>query len=150
GENLIGLRFLSRYLTTLNFPKRTMYLEHSNAGSFADSDGITNFTGNVFAYDFLYTFVPKAEKFLVHLGEDDQLPGWSKNEWKKGGDLSLNENNIQITGYPFSATFILTGKGGASKYHYTVAQPSKDSPLKLQRAWRTVSSGHAIEEYPIP
>ncbi|MGH7990880.1 MAG: hypothetical protein ACREDS_11920, partial [Limisphaerales bacterium] len=68
GENLIGLRFLSRYLTTLNFPKRTMYLEHSNAGSFADSDGITNFTGNVFAYDFLYTFVPKAEKFLVHLG----------------------------------------------------------------------------------
>jgi len=37
-----------------------------------------------------------------------------------------------------------------SVYHYTLVQESKDSPWKLQKAWRTDADGRLIEEYAVP
>jgi hypothetical protein len=152
GKNLIGPRFLSRYLITLNFPKRTMYLERGSTGSLADNDNVTNFLGNTFAYDFLYTFIPEAEKILEQLAKNGQLPGCAKSKLDEPGELNLSwhEKNIHLAGYPISETFVLTKKGRAFQYHYTVLQSSKTSPLKLEKAWRTDSSGHVIEKYPVP
>jgi hypothetical protein len=39
GENLLGLAFLARNLVTLNFPKRTMYLQRRSTGSLAEGNG---------------------------------------------------------------------------------------------------------------
>jgi hypothetical protein len=145
GRNLLGLRFLSRHLTTLNFPKRTMYLQRSNVESFADKDNITNFLGNTLDY----IFVPEAVKFLSHLKEQGQLPGWLKDE---RGEVSIfwtqGEDSPEVC--PISRTFIATKKGDVSKYHYVVVQTSKNSALKLQKAWRTDASGHILNEYPVP
>ncbi|MGB8368618.1 MAG: hypothetical protein ACLPYZ_14300 [Limisphaerales bacterium] len=148
GENLIGLRFLSRYLTTLNFPKRMMLLQHSNAESLADKDSVTNFLGNALAQT-LYTFAPAAINFLTNLKEADQLPGWLKNE---PGEIhiSCQPKGDNLEDYPVSQTFIATKKGDVSQYHYIVVQPSKNSTLKLQRAWRTDAKGRVVEEYHVP
>jgi hypothetical protein len=148
GENLLGLRFLSRHLTTLNFPKRMMYLQHSNAESLADKDSVTNFMSNTLAQT-LYTFAPVAIKFLTNLKEADQLPGWLKNE---PGEIHISwqpkDDNLEV--YPVSQTFIAIEKGDVSQYHYIVVQPSKNSALKLQRAWRTDAKGRVVEEYHVP
>jgi hypothetical protein len=65
GNNLIGLRFLSRHLTTLDFPERTLYLEPGNAESLADKDSLTNFIGSSFGDD-LYAFSERS-RWIKHL-----------------------------------------------------------------------------------
>ena len=142
--NILGLRFLSRHLATLDFPKRTMRLQHSRVESFAA------FT--VEAEKFLPNFsssAMEANKFVSNLKEQGQLPGWSKDEY---GEVAFpwpfNETAPEI--YPISRTFIATKKNNVSKYHYIVVRASKDGAWKLQRAWRTDAGGHILDEYPVP
>ena len=143
-KNTIGCRFLSRYLTTLDFPKHTMFLEHNSAGSPVDGDGISNFLGNSYP---LYTFASEVAKFLSHLKEKGEMPGWSKGE---KGNMGLDHQTNYLAGYPISETVVVTKNGDVSKYHYTVVQPAKDGVLKLQKAWRTDAKGHIVEEYQVP
>jgi hypothetical protein len=120
----IGLSFLSRHLVTLDFPKRTMYLKRVSVGRLVDEN------------------VDAAKKFLKNLKENGQQPGWSKDD--HGAFRSYPEVS------PDSVTFNLQKNGDSSIYHYTVTRSSKDSPWKLQKAWRTDQSGQTIEEYPVP
>jgi len=144
--NILGLRFLSRHLATLNFPKRTMCLQHSRVESFAA------FT--VEAEKFLpnlsgYASSMEANKFVSNLKEQGQLPGWLKDERGEVA-FSWSFNEAAPESYPISRTFIATRKSDAFKYHYVVVKASRDGAWKLQRAWRTDTSGRILEEYPVP
>jgi len=83
-------------------------------------------------------------EFLKSLKKKGQQPGWSKAD--KGTAY------LETYSYfgPQSVTFNTRKHGNSSIYHYTVARASKDSPWKLQKAWRTDRRGHPIEEYPVP
>ncbi len=146
GNNLIGLRFLSRHLTTLDFPKRTLYLEPGNAESLADKDSLTNFIGSSFGDD-LYAFSTKATQFLAGLAKKNQLPGLSKNNH---GTITMNQTFKEMTNYPVSLTFQAIKEKDDHQYHYTVSQSSKTDPVKLQRAWQTDAKGNLLREYPVP
>jgi hypothetical protein len=81
-----------------------------------------------------------ATKCLRTLRLAGQLPGFSIKE-KAVFDLEA---------YSSSVTFRLGKIGDSFLYHYTFGQPSKDSPWKLQKAWRTDQNGRRLEEYPVP
>ena len=146
GNNLIGLRFLSRHLTTLNFPKRTLYFEPGDAESLADTSNLTNFVGNSFG-NAIYAFSTRATQFLADLAKKHQLPGLSEND---RGTIAMNQILNGITNYPISVVFVAIKKKDKHQYHYTVSQPSQTSPVKLQRAWQTDAKGHLLQEYPVP
>ena len=44
----------------------------------------------------------------------------------------------------------LQKKGDSSIYHYELTRPSKTSPWKLQKAWRSDQDDHTVEEYSVP
>jgi hypothetical protein len=143
-QNLLGLRFLSRHQATLNFPKRTMYLQRSNGKPFAafkvEVDELSSHVAG-------YAFTKEAEQFLSNLKELGKLPGWLKDERGQVSDWTPIEENPEV--YPISRTFIATKKNEAFKYHYTVVKASKDGVWQLQRAWCTDSNGHILNEYPV-
>jgi hypothetical protein len=120
--NLIGLGFLARHLATFDFPHRMMYLKQTRTGPLVD--------GNMEA----------AEAFLNGLKAKGELPGWP------GSDIGA----IYLDAFPDHEEFDGRKNGDPSDYHYQVGRPSKDSPRKLQKAWRTDQDGQTIEEYPVP
>jgi hypothetical protein len=136
-KNGLGLRFLSRHLTTLNFPKRTMYLQSGSVEPFV-ADEADKFSPG-------YAFTQEAIKFIVEVIEQGRLPGCLKDEC---GNINfswqLNKDTPEI--YPISRTFIVTKKDDVSKYQYTVVKASSDRAWKLQRAWQTDSKGRVIRE----
>jgi hypothetical protein len=81
-----------------------------------------------------------AAEFLAELKRADQLPGWSKND----------KGTIALEDYSNLVTFRSWKKGHSSSYHYAVSRASKDSPWKLQKAWRTDQNNRLAEEYPVP
>ena len=80
-----------------------------------------------------------AEQFLRNLKQQGRQPGWSKND----------KGTIALEIYSNSVTFGIRKKGKTGAYHYTVSQASKDSPWKLQKAWRTDQKDRIVEEYPV-
>jgi hypothetical protein len=125
GRNAIGLRFLARHLVTFDFPNSTMYLKQTSAGPFSDVED-EEFAG--------------AFAFLTNLKKAGQQPGWSKTD----------HGNLHVENHPDSNTFAFAVRkeGDPTFYHYTVTRASKDSPWKLQKAWRTDKKGTIIEEFP--
>jgi hypothetical protein len=151
--NVLGLSFFARHLVTLNFPKRTMYLKQTSVGPLAGDSSMETADDEIRA--------PAA--FLYRLKEKSQLPGLSKDDkgatcleaYSNFDPQSVNVKGVAYTRSYFnschkSATFGFWKNGGSSVYHYQVARVSKDSPWKLQKAWRTDQNGHTIEEYPVP
>ena len=138
--NLLGLRFLARHLTTLNYPKQTMYLQRRSDEHFAKEDGITS--------DSDYASTMEADKFLSNLKGQGQLPGWLRDERGQVSVWTPNEHSSKT--HPISRTFVATKKNDIFKYHYLVVQVSEDSAWKLQKAWQTDQNGHTTEEYPVP
>jgi hypothetical protein len=84
---------------------------------------------------------------LYALKEKGQLPGWSKNDH---GSLNANFNADATIAYPESRVFEVQKNGDSSLYHYQLTRASKDSPWKLEKAWRTDPKGRVIKNYPIP
>ncbi len=134
GVDLIGLRFLARHLVTLNFPERTMYLKQSSIGPLAGDSLVQKFSGA--------TRTPS--EFLESLMAEGQLPGLSKDG---NGQLFCI---YHPQGNSNCYAFVFRENGDSSACHYRVARTSKDSPWKLQKAWRTDQDAHTIEEYPVP
>ncbi len=130
--NGIGLHFLSRHLVTFDFPKRTMYLKRTRTWPLYDKDEEAR----------LNSMARSVAKFLVSLKKKGRLPGWSKNE--KGASTAFHFH------YPDSETIDAEKEGDPAIYHYQLTRASKDSPWKLQKAWRTDQNDHIIEEYPVP
>lgn len=125
-RNGIGLHFLSMHLVTLDFPHKTLYLKRTSVGPLPYEDLIEGVTNS-------------PPGFLHHLKELDQLPGYSKDE--EGGEL---------TAHVLKGEYTLQKKNDSSVYHYQVVQSSDGKGWRLLRAWRTDSSGKALQEYPIP
>jgi hypothetical protein len=135
--NGIGLRVLAQNLVTLDFPNRIMYLKRTSKWPLMNKAMMAK----------TMTVAQSALKFLIHLGKENQLPGASKNDKGKTTDAHFDHNDSP---YLDSVTFDGQKKGDSSVYHYTVIRTSKRGPWKLQKAWRTDSSGKMLEEYPIP
>jgi hypothetical protein len=122
GENLIGLRFLARHLVTFDFPTRTMYLKQTSIGPLVD------------------TKMEAATAFLNRLKQNNQLPGWSKND--TGTIYGRAQFNFE--------SFDGRNNSDAFTYHYNVGYGSDDSSWRLQKAWRTDAHDHTVEQYLIP
>jgi len=88
-----------------------------------------------------------AGDFLLGLHQKSLLPGDSKD---RHGELHSEIYPLpdHVT-YPFSSTFHVSIKGETSTNNYIVIRKSKDAPWQLQRAWRTDSQGHTIDEWPV-
>jgi hypothetical protein len=121
--NAIGLEFLARHLVTLNFPERKVYLKQTRMGPFIAEDLETGM------------------KFLEDLKKKSRLPGWTKDDKGQLAYSGPHSNPL---------TFTIKKTGDSFVYHYTIARASKDSPWKLQKAWRTDQNGRTLEEYPVP
>ena len=80
-------------------------------------------------------------EFLKGLKKNGQQPGWSRDDKGMG--------YLEAYSYfgPKSVTLNARKNGDSSSYHYTMTQAAKDSPWKLQKAWRTDKKGHTIKEY---
>jgi predicted aspartyl protease len=138
--NLLGLRFLARHLTTLNFPNGAMYLQRVNDEAIAKDNDLTN--------EPIYAFEMEADKFLANLIKQGQLPGSQTNEH---GEITISQSDEKAPEtYPIALTCIITKKGDVCTYHYLVVRASKASAWKLQRAWRTDAKEHLVEEYHVP
>ena len=138
GMSLIGLRFLARHLVTFDFPERKMFLQRRRSASLNEwADSYSN-----------YALWTEAGNFLWNLNAAGQLPGILKNEIAEMSVWMPHTENQEV--HPISTTFVATKKGDALRYLYTVVQNSKDSPWKLQKAWRADSNGHIVGEYPVP
>lgn len=131
--NVLGLSFLARHLVTLDFPNRMMYLKQTRAGPLAGDilNEIThsNHRATLEAYE--------------SLKEKNQLPGLSIND---KGAVYFEANSGSGSE---SVMFSVQKNGDSSTCHYTVSRASKESPWKLQKAWRSDQNGHMIEEYSV-
>lgn len=121
GGNEIGLRFLARHLVTFDFPKQIMYLNQTSVGPLVDEN------------------MAAAEKFFNSLKEKSQLPGWS-----------TDDGTIYLEPYPNFEAFDGQKNDDPSIFHYQVGRVSENSPLKLQKAWRTDQNDKMIEEFTAP
>jgi hypothetical protein len=121
--NAIGLSFLARHLVTLNFPERKIYFKQTRIGPFIAEDVNTGI------------------EFLRDLKKKSQLPGWTKDD---KGQLVYSGSHSNPLAFTVKKT------GDSFIYHYSIASASKNSPWKLQKAWRTDQDGKTIEEYPVP
>lgn len=120
--NAIGLLFLARHLVTLDFPERKIYFKQTSIGPFITKDLRTGI------------------KFLENLKKRGQLPGWTKDDH---GQLDYSGTHSN------AFTFTAKRNGDPFIYHYTIAQASKDSLWKLQKAWTTGQNGRIIQEFPV-
>ena len=135
--NGIGLRVLAQNLVTFDFPNRTMYLKRTSKWPLVDKDVKAK----------VMVMAKSALKFLLQLKDQNQLPGYSKNDHGEATDF---HGNHEDSPYRDSATCNLLKNGDSSIYHYTFARTSKRGPWKLQKAWRTDASGKTLEEFPVP
>ena len=89
-----------------------------------------------------------AGDFLVQLHKQSLLPGDTKD---MHGEINSAKENFPLPDevvYPLSRTFEVTYRGQTFTNNYTVMRSSKDTSWRLQKAWRTDSSG-VIEEWPV-
>lgn len=120
--NGVGIQFLSLHLVTFDFPRRTLYLKRTMKTS-----GYTS-----------------AVRFLKSLRENGRLPGWPKEDGVMPPQALLHFH------YPGLATFEGQKAGDSSfTYHYVIVRLSEGSEWRLQKAWRTDSSGSTNEEYSV-
>jgi hypothetical protein len=143
--NLLGLRFLSRHVATLNFPKRTLTLQPAPAGLFA---GDPRKSDEIFQQFTNLARVEDAAAFLEELKKQGELPGWSQDEH---GEYRLNwtpDEKSPATD-PLSLTFVITRKNDAIQYHCLLVRAAPDGAWKLQRAWRTDAQGRVLKEWPV-
>jgi hypothetical protein len=86
---------------------------------------------------------------LIGLHERSLLPGDSKDTH---GEINSETDPLPLpseVAYPFSRTFHVTLMGETFTNNYTVVRMAKHADWQLQRAWRTASDGHTIEEWPV-
>jgi hypothetical protein len=92
-------------------------------------------------------------KFLVSLKKKGHLPGFVQNEHGTATFDVIREGSVEdlkeVT-YPFSRTYQLVKNGSTYTNNYTIVREWKDSPWRLEKAWRTDPKGRTIEEWPVP
>jgi hypothetical protein len=149
----LGLNFFARHLVTLDFPNRTMYLKQTRVGPLPGDSSMQISNDEIGA----------PAEYIESLKEKGELPGLSKDDqgvicletYSNFGRQSVNAKGVAYTRAYFNSqhktvTFAFCKSGDSASYHYQVARESKESPWKLQKAWRTDQNGRIVEEYPIP
>ncbi len=132
----IGLSFLARHLVTFDFPKHTLYLKRTSANRLVSKDK-----------ESAHLAVESAIKYLLQLKNQNRLPGASKSDEGQLTGCHFNHNDS-----PYLASVTIDGQknGDSFFYHYTFTRTAKDNLWKLQKAWRTDTQGHVVEEYSVP
>jgi hypothetical protein len=151
-EYRLGLRFLARHLVTFDFPRRTMYLKQTSVGPLTSEISVK-----------LRGSVRVAVEPLLTLKQNGELPDWSRDDRgtaRLGSYSQFMPESAKAKGAVYleafshagirSATINLQKKGDSTIYHYIVSRATQDGPWKLQKAWRTDTTGRLVEEYPIP
>jgi hypothetical protein len=90
-----------------------------------------------------------AGDFLLSLHQHSLLPGDSKD---MHGEIHSEPDPYPIPDavtFPFLRTFHVSYTGETFTNSYTVSRMTKDSPWLLQKAWRTDSQGHTVEDWPV-
>jgi len=92
--------------------------------------------------------------FLASFGDTPQAESVRKVDYSGTPEMKdLAERARQIGDVMYLRILALTlfgrKNGDSSTYNYTVVRSSKDTAWKLQKAWRTGTDGHVIEDYPI-
>jgi hypothetical protein len=85
--------------------------------------------------------------YLLELHKQGRLPGDSKDMHGKIESDSATLAREVI--YPCTRTFHVTITGESFTNYYTVTRTSKDSGWQLDKAWRTDSAGHTVEEWTV-
>ena len=84
------------------------------------------------------------EKFLIQLGKDGRLPGFSTNEHGMFSAKGV------IISYPYTLTVEFVKKGDTSRCnYYTILRLTKDSEWQLKRAWQTDATGKIVQEWSV-
>jgi hypothetical protein len=151
--HVLGLSFFARHLVTLDFPKRIMYLKQTSIGPLAGDSSMEMSNSEIKA----------PAMFLESLKEKAQLPGLLKVDkgalyleaYSNFDSQSMNDKGVAYTRAYFnshhkSVDFDFWKNGDSSIYHYHLTRASKDSPWKLQKAWRTNKNDRTVEQYPVP
>ena len=86
--------------------------------------------------------------FLLRLHHRGELPGDSKDNHGKI-TCRLSPSDLEQVSYPLSWTYQVVKTGDTSTNSYTVMRLTRHSAWQLQRAWRTDSQGHVIEEWTV-
>jgi hypothetical protein len=105
--------------------------------------------------EFFSTNAPAAEtvsagNYLMELQKQNRLPGVSNIEHGQiaAEEMTLSKSDLNKITYPIQRTFNIVKDGDRSRYHYRLVRSTKDAEWKLDRAWRTDSSGRVIEDFP--
>src|ERR1700679_655115 len=76
------------------------------------------------------------EQFLIQLGGEGQLPGFSPHEH------AIFASKVVKLFYPYTLNVQYAKTGDTSRLnHYTIVQLTKDSEWQLKRAWQTDVKG---------
>ncbi|HWC58663.1 MAG TPA: basic secretory protein-like protein [Verrucomicrobiae bacterium] len=87
-----------------------------------------------------------AFRFLKSLRDNNQLPGWKKDE-KGHIEILLNKAELfTLPKYPFRYTVIVRKNGDSFIYHYAVMRETADAAWKLEKSWRTGKNDQVIRD----
>ena len=135
--NGVGLRALAQNLVTLDFPRHTLYLLHTNDWPLASPELAAA----------LKSAAKSSLKTVEHLLYRGQLPGIPRDSH---GNTSAFHFHHDDTPWRDTATWDLLKNGDPASYHYTFSRSAKQAPWKLQKAWRSDENGRTLDEYPLP
>jgi hypothetical protein len=91
----------------------------------------------------------EAYKFLAHLRDQGQLPGWNKSE-KGRVDFVLNSQELaHAPQYPLRCTMRFTKDRDGLVYHYTLMREAEGAAWKLEKAWCTDKHDRLIRDLQI-
>ncbi len=147
GSPHIGLRFWSRHLVTMNFPKQMMYLRRTSAGPLPVV---------TLAQDY---FSQSAKKFLTDLASDGALPGCRSTDTNRLHDLSQIQlevdemNPVPPEDRPYAPavrTFSILNAEDGLLFLYTVVQAHVSTGWKLQRICVLNKQLRVIQDYRVP
>jgi len=83
--------------------------------------------------------------YLVHLKEQNMLPGISKTD--KG--FFPYSGFTGVDRFPVSRTESFAKDHSDSVYYYTVVKPSPEAGWRLEAAWRREASGRIVQRFPV-
>ena len=130
--NGLGLHFLARHLVTFDFPEQTLYLKRTSIDALDHND--TNHSAK--------SDIESAANALKSLAQNGRLPGWSQTD-----ELAASKATFVFDSG--AVTFNIQKNADPSTCHYKFSRPYDGGFWQLIKAWRTDTTGHIIQEYPL-
>ena len=125
GGNVLGLRFLSRHLVTLDFPNRTLYLLPQSVGPLASRGD-----------ELMKALFPVDGK--LHADIDRRLTELLKTE------------HLPLGVRWFGGTLTLQMRGDSISYEFSFGRKMRNGSWKLKKARSLDEKGRILEEFVVP